>query len=275
MARPAGRPGWLQRRGPVRAAAVAPAGSGSSSPGSRPLRPGLWPGPGCGSAAFPACSGRPLAPASGGQPANRSRRAVTSARLSPAPANLASFIWSSRSPASAESRPARPDPAAGHAGSTGRERSAAAQRHVRVIRRLDAAASPHTFASTTSSRSRTGPMSMITGARLRAGISQLQRRLLPAGRGHDPLGQPVAHAGEDAGQPAAWSCRPGLKPAPRSAACTAPAAAWTPCSWPVNKPASWVGREMTPRASALPPPSANPCSPAAARRARRAAGAGH
>jgi hypothetical protein len=35
--------------------------------------PGLWP------AAFPACSCRPLAPAPQGQPANRSRSAVTSA----------------------------------------------------------------------------------------------------------------------------------------------------------------------------------------------------
>ena len=35
----------------------------------------------------------------------------------------------------------------------------------------------------------------------------------PAGGGHDPLGQPLAHAGEDAGQPAAWSCRSGPKPA--------------------------------------------------------------
>jgi pimeloyl-ACP methyl ester carboxylesterase len=108
-------------------------------------------------------------------------------------------------------------------------------------------------------------MSMITGAQPRAGISQLQRHPLPAGGGHDPLGQPLAHAGDDAGQPAAWSCRSGLKPAPRSAASTKPAAAWMPCSWPVNKLASWVGREMTPRASsALPPPSANPCSPATA-----------
>ena len=43
-------------------------------------------------------------------------------------------------------------------------------------------------------------MSRITGARPRAGMSQ-QRHLLPAGGGHDPLGQPLAHAGDDAGKP--------------------------------------------------------------------------
>jgi hypothetical protein len=44
-------------------------------------------------------------------------------------------------------------------------------------------------------------MSMITGSRPRTGISQLQRHLLPAGGGHDPLGRPLAHAGEDTGEP--------------------------------------------------------------------------
>ena len=44
-------------------------------------------------------------------------------------------------------------------------------------------------------------MSMITGSRPRAGTSQLQRPRLPAGGGHDPLGQPLAHAGDDAGEP--------------------------------------------------------------------------
>jgi hypothetical protein len=29
----------------------------------------------------------------------------------------------------------------------------------------------------------------------------LQRHLLPAAGGHDPLGQPFAHAGDDAGEP--------------------------------------------------------------------------
>jgi hypothetical protein len=178
MARPAGRPGRLQRRGPGRAAAVARPGQGHLRPAHARYGPGC--ARGVARRRSPARSCRPMAPASRGQPANRSRSAVTSAWLSPTPANLASFIWSSRSPASAKSRPARPDPAAGQTGSAGRDRNAAAQRAVRVIRRLDAA-SAHTFPCTTSSRSRTGPMSMITGARPRAGISQLQRHLLPAG----------------------------------------------------------------------------------------------
>jgi hypothetical protein len=29
----------------------------------------------------------------------------------------------------------------------------------------------------------------------------LQRHLLPAAGGHDPLGQPLVHAGDDAGEP--------------------------------------------------------------------------
>jgi hypothetical protein len=42
----------------------------------------------------------------------------------------------------------------------------------------------------------------MTGSRPRAGIRQLQRHLLPGGGGHDPLGQPLAHArGEDVGEP--------------------------------------------------------------------------
>jgi hypothetical protein len=90
-------------------------------------------------------------------------------------------------------------------------------------------------------------MSMMTGSRPRAGIRQLQRHLLPGGGGHDPLGQPLAHArGKMSVSPAAWSCRSGPEPAPRGAPSTAPAAAWTPWSWSVNKPASWVGPEMTP-----------------------------
>ena len=52
-------------------------------------------------------------------------------------------------------------------------------------------------------------MSVGTGSRPRAGISQLQRHLLPAGGGNDPLGQPLARAGEDAGEPGRLVLPPG------------------------------------------------------------------
>ena len=68
---------------------------------------------------------------------------------------------------------------------------------------------------------------------------------------------------EDVGQPAALSRRSVRRPAARSAASTAPAAASTPPCSSLNTSTSWVGRSMTPWASsALPPPSANPCGAA-------------